>query len=166
LKLLAVAAVGAVVAAVGLTIWDARVRADRASAFAEMKQAADRGDEQAARAAADRVLAARPFGGPDAQQAEAERLRAELSDWQNRRIRDATFAQLQQAASSADHEAVLQAAERFLEAPPQQGQDPRREQVLKRYREAFTSWFVGLTGDLDDDARRRIERYRALDHEP
>ncbi len=86
----------------------------------------------------------------------------EAKEWPNRRLRDAAYADLEKASAAADGETALAAAERFLQAAPIHAPDPRDGRVRALYNDAFTQWFARRAGDLDDGARRRIERYRTL----
>ena len=56
----------------------------------------------------------------------------------------------------------MDAAARFIEAPPVAQADPRRETVVALYAKSLVGWFQSLSGDLSAAALRRIQRYRSL----
>jgi hypothetical protein len=63
---------------------------------------------------------------------------------------------------AGDHEAIMAAAERFLQARTLDWSDPRSGEVREAYAKAFTEWFASLERTDTDLARERIARYRRL----
>jgi hypothetical protein len=77
-----------------------------------------------------------------------------------RQVRTEAFAALQKARSEGRHEAVLDAAERFLSAAAL-GRDWRVAEVEAAYSTALVRWFHD-TAPSGADADRRLDRYRQL----
>jgi hypothetical protein len=104
-------------------------RHERDEAFAELKKAASRFDDQAAVAAADRFVAA-PFAAGDARLKTVRQVRAAAPGWPDRRALDAAYERLLRAAQTLDSAAARKAAAAFRTNRHGQ-QDPRCPQVVQ-----------------------------------
>ncbi len=140
-------------------------RRDRNAAATDLLSAAKQGKPERVRDAAARFAAAAPESGQDSRAAEVGRIVADAGEWPNRRVRNIAVKDLEKALARGGNLAAMDAAARFIEAPPVAQADPRRETVVALYAKSLVDWFQSLSGDLSAAALRRIQRYRSLTNE-
>ncbi len=75
--------------------------------------------------------------------------------------RERAIRQLDAAGTQGNPLEVIRAAEAYFAAPAPNAGDPRDLRVLALYDRAVVKWFAGHVPTIDDEARARIERYRA-----
>ncbi|MET4071879.1 hypothetical protein ABID58_006703 [Bradyrhizobium sp. S3.2.6] len=161
-RLLAAAAAVAAIAVLGVSLADRQGSRAKSQAYSAITTAAGPDREKIIAAEAQRFLDAWTLQQNDLRIAQVQALRRDALELPNRRIRDAAFEQLRQAVQGNDDAAAIDAAERFLDAPPLQIADPRREVVLDAYARAFSIWFSNLPEPLSETALARIQSYRKL----
>jgi hypothetical protein len=137
-------------------------RRTRDEAYGRLRAAVAKQDEKGVEAAAKEFLAARGERDADPRDKQVGELRQEAGEWPNRRTRDAAYADLKGARSKGEAVPALLAAEKYLEAPPLQGDDPRTASVRAWYAETFTDWMLHQQGQLDAKDRSRVVKYRSL----
>jgi hypothetical protein len=156
----AVAAGIAAIAVLGISASDWRGSHIRSQAYSAIMTAAGPEREKIVVAEAERFLGAWTLQGNDPRKAQVQALWRDALEVPNRRIRDTSFEQLRLAVQAANDGAALDAAERFLGAPPLQDADLRQEKVLDAYARAFSIWFANLAEPLGETAQARIQNYR------
>jgi hypothetical protein len=134
----------------------------RDTAYEQLLEAVRQTDSQAAIQAAKAFLEARSLGDPDPRTSQVDELAEDAKEWPNRRIRDDAFANLLTALAGTDDGAALLEAEKFLQARPSRGEDPRSDRVRMLYTEAFTRWFIGKDDQAETKAKARLDAYRQL----
>ncbi|MER9070426.1 hypothetical protein NKH84_28385 [Mesorhizobium sp. M0902] len=155
-------AVVAVVAMLGVTALDIRGSHIRSSAYDGVVAAAAAGGEAAATKEAQRFHGAWSLRASDPREARIEELKREAIEAPNLKVRNTAVEQLKSALESGDQEAVLNAAERFLGAPPLQAVDERRDAVLDIYARAFSIWFAETADPLALPGKNHIDAYGKL----
>ena len=156
----AVAAGIAALAVLGISAADWRGSQTRSQAYSAIMTAAGPEREKTIIAEAQRFLDAWTLQGNDPRKAQVQALWRDALEVPNRRIRDASFEELRLAVQAANDGAALDAAERFLGAPPRQDADLRQEKVLDAYARVFSIWFANLAEPLGETAQARIRNYR------
>jgi hypothetical protein len=157
--LAAVAGITAI-AVVGISAadwWGSRVQSQ---AYQAIMAATGLDRESTVIAEAQRFIGARTLQANDPRKTQVLSLWRDALEAPNRRIRDTSFEQMRLALQRGDEAASLDAAERFLGAPPLQNPDPRQEKVLDAYAKTFVTWFANLAEPLGETAEARIQSYR------
>jgi hypothetical protein len=79
----------------------------------------------------------------------------------DRKTRDASWSQVEQAVMSNDDLSTVTACEKFFSTEPPSS-DPRVTEGKDLYRAAMVHWFAKNSGDLDPVSLKHVERYRQL----
>ncbi len=120
------------------------------------------GDLDAAAREKQRFHDAWTFRAQDSRSTRIDELVRTAAEAPNLDARNAAVEGMRAALALGDNAAVLDAARDFLEAPPIEVPDERRQAVLDLYARAFTTWFVELDGPLDAAAEQRVGAYQKL----
>ena len=79
-----------------------------------------------------------------------------------RSARDAAYQQILAAEQRQDYLKVLKGAEAFFANTPLSGKDGRNQQVMQLYSKALVRWVAQQEGQLDGEAQKHLDRYRAV----
>lgn len=79
----------------------------------------------------------------------------------DRKAREASWSQIEQAVISNDDLSTVAACESFFSTSPPES-DPRVTEGKELYRAAMVHWFAKTSGDLDASSLKHLKRYRQL----
>ena len=124
--------------------------------------AAAQGDDKAVVTEAERFLTAWTLWAIDLREERVRNFLIQVREAPKSANRNAAAERMREALRRGDRDAAIEAAERFLDAPPVQVADPRQEEVLDLYAREFSMWFADFAEPMGEAERTRIEHYRKL----